>query len=76
MLEVYAAGLQMGLYMVVINWHLTAAEITYILENSHATAIFAEDRFADAAFARCGERGHPTHPQVRDRRAGCGWDVA
>ncbi len=59
MLEVYAAGLQMGLYMVVINWHLTAAEITYILENSHATAIFAEDRFADAAFVAAESAGIP-----------------
>jgi long-chain acyl-CoA synthetase len=59
LIEVYAGGVQAGLYMVAINWHLTAAEIAYILENSGARAIFAEGRFAEAALAAATAAGIP-----------------
>ena len=42
------AALQTGLYMVPVNWHLTAAEIGYILRDSGAEAFVAHQRFAAA----------------------------
>ncbi|MFI5045685.1 MAG: AMP-binding protein [Acidimicrobiia bacterium] len=51
-LAVYAAAVQTGLYIVLVNWHLTADEIAYLLQNAGATALFAEpDHLAAAAAA-------------------------
>ncbi len=47
-LSVYLAATQIGLYVVPVNWHLSAPEIQYILENCQARAIFAHERFASA----------------------------
>src|SRR4051812_37730511 len=57
LLELYAAGVQTGLFVVVLNWHLTADEVRYILENSAAKVLVAEDRFADAAFGAADAAG-------------------
>ncbi|GGK59581.1 acyl-CoA synthetase [Nocardia camponoti] len=45
----YFAAYQAGLYIVAVNWHLTAPEIAYILQDSEASAFLASDRFADVA---------------------------
>src|SRR5207244_12211911 len=49
LVAVYFATLQTGLYLVPINWHLTAAEAAYLLRDSEAAAFIAHERFADAA---------------------------
>jgi long-chain acyl-CoA synthetase len=40
---------QIGAYQVPLNWHLTAAELAYLLSNSHSRALMADHRFASAA---------------------------
>lgn len=44
----YLAVLRLGCYLVPINTHFTAAEITHILEDSDAKALIAHSRFAPA----------------------------
>lgn len=64
MFEVYWAALRSGLYITVINHHLTAAETDYILVDSGADVLFAGADVADAvatsgdiaALARPGHR--------------------
>jgi long-chain acyl-CoA synthetase len=48
MLEAFLAATQAGWYIVPINWHLTAAEIGYILKDSGAKAVIATSRIAEA----------------------------
>jgi long-chain acyl-CoA synthetase len=43
------AAAQTGLYVVPVNWHLTAAEVAYILDDSGAGAFVAHERFAGVA---------------------------
>jgi long-chain acyl-CoA synthetase len=43
-LAVYLAGIQIGLYVVPINHHLSADEISHILEDSESRAIFTHAR--------------------------------
>src|SRR5262249_36182700 len=45
------AALETGLYVVPVNWHLTAAEVAYILGDSGAKAFVAHQRFAANATA-------------------------
>ncbi|MEV0076094.1 acyl-CoA synthetase [Nocardia neocaledoniensis] len=45
----YFAAYQAGLYIVAVNWHLTAPEIAYILGDSEASAFLASERFAATA---------------------------
>jgi long-chain acyl-CoA synthetase len=47
MLAVYLAAMQSGVYFVTLNYHLTAHEIAYILEDSGADAVVCSQRFAD-----------------------------
>lgn len=49
--EVYAAVLRGGFRLTPINWHLTAGEIGYIVDDCEAKAFFADARFAEAAHA-------------------------
>lgn len=51
LLAVYFAAYQTGLYIVAVNWHLAAPEISYILSDSDAGAFVAHQRFADTATA-------------------------
>jgi long-chain acyl-CoA synthetase len=51
------AALETGLYMVPVNWHLTAAEVGYILSDSGAAAFVAHERFATTARAAADEAG-------------------
>ncbi len=55
LVAVYFAAIQTGLYLVPLNWHLVAAEMVHILDDSEAKAFIADSRFADAAAAA---RGH------------------
>jgi len=48
-LAIFFAAIQTGLYAVPVNWHLTAAEVAYILGDSGASAFVAHERFADIA---------------------------
>jgi long-chain acyl-CoA synthetase len=56
-LTVYFAALETGLYVVPVNWHLTAPEVAYILGDSDASAFVAHEGFADAAIAAADEAG-------------------
>lgn len=49
MLRLYLAAMQSGLYLVTINYHLTAAEVQYLLEDSGAKALVCSVRVADVA---------------------------
>jgi long-chain acyl-CoA synthetase len=53
------AALQTGLYIVVVNWHLIAPEVAYILADSGAKAFLAHERFAEVAVAAADEAGIP-----------------
>ncbi|MEV6302357.1 acyl-CoA synthetase [Actinoplanes sp. NPDC051861] len=48
-LTAYFAAAQIGLHVVPLNWHLTAAELGYIVRDSGAKAFVAHERFAEAA---------------------------
>ena len=45
--EVYEAVLRGGMRLTAINWHLTADEISYIVDDSDAAALIGDVRFAD-----------------------------
>ena len=45
--ELVLGAMQIGLYLVPINWHLTAHEIGYILENSEAKAVVCSPELTD-----------------------------
>lgn len=46
-LEAFAAASNLGLVVVPVNWHFSAEEIAYVLENSGATVVVADAEFAD-----------------------------
>mgnify|MGYP002682893663 CR=1 FL=1 len=46
LMEIYLAALQIGLYVTPVNWHLTAAEAGYIVENCDARVFVASNRLA------------------------------
>jgi long-chain acyl-CoA synthetase len=50
-LQLYLACLQSGWYLVPINFHLVAPEISYIVDNSDARILVAHERFAEV----CGD---------------------
>jgi long-chain acyl-CoA synthetase len=56
-LEAFAAGSNIGLVMVPVNWHFSADEIAYVLENSGATIIVADAEFGAAVSAAAAEAG-------------------
>ena len=47
--EITQALSHTGVLYVPINWHFTASEIEYVLDDSGATALFADHEFADLA---------------------------
>jgi long-chain acyl-CoA synthetase len=47
--EVFAGCLRGGIRLTTINWHLTAEEAAYIIDNCEAKAFIADARFAPAA---------------------------
>ena len=61
MLALYLAAMQSGLYLVTVNYHLTASEIAYILEDSGAGAVVCSERVArvvEEAVAAAGTGAH------------------
>jgi long-chain acyl-CoA synthetase len=56
-LALFFAAAQTGLYVVPVNWHLTAAEVAYILSDSGAGAFVAHERFAGVATAAADTAG-------------------
>ena len=54
-LETVAAARRAGLRLTTVNWHLTADEAGYIVDDCEATAFVADERFAHAEmWARMG----------------------
>ncbi|WIN00440.1 acyl-CoA synthetase [Actinoplanes oblitus] len=66
LLAVEFATLQTGLYSVPLNWHLTAAEIAYIVRDSGAKVFVAHERFAATATAAAAEPGVPAPTGVAE----------
>lgn len=50
-LEAYYAALRSGLRITPINWHLTADEVSYIVNDSEARVFVADERFSETARA-------------------------
>lgn len=48
-----------GLYLVPVNWHLTAAEVRYILADSAASVLIASADLAEAALGALGGKARP-----------------
>jgi long-chain acyl-CoA synthetase len=59
-IELYLAAMQAGWYIVPINYHLTAGEISYILTDSEAKAFVGHERLAEACKAAAEEAGFPS----------------
>jgi long-chain acyl-CoA synthetase len=47
--ELMSAAAHSGLRYVLVNWHWTAEELRYVLDDSGAAVLFSEDRFAEVA---------------------------
>ncbi|TCJ95673.1 acyl-CoA synthetase [Nocardia alba] len=62
--EVYWAALRSGLYITAVNWHLTPAEISYIVDDCGARALIVS-----AALAATAEQLTAQTPQVQTRLA-------
>ncbi|MDI6097385.1 acyl-CoA synthetase [Actinoplanes sp. NEAU-A12] len=58
-LTAYYAAVQIGLHVVPLNWHLTAAELGYILRDSGARAFLSHARFTDLARDAAAEAALP-----------------
>jgi long-chain acyl-CoA synthetase len=50
-IEVFMAALRCGIRLTPINWHLTAEEVAYIIDDCDAKFFITEARFADVANA-------------------------
>jgi long-chain acyl-CoA synthetase len=50
-IEVYAANMRSGLRLTPLNWHLSPAEVAYIVSDCKAKALIAHADFATAALA-------------------------
>jgi long-chain acyl-CoA synthetase len=57
--ELYLTALQAGWYLTPINWHFTAPEAAYIVQDCGAKAFFVDERFADLGVATADEAGVP-----------------
>jgi len=55
--ELALAVFQAGIYLVPVNWHLTAPEIAYILKDCGAKALFCSPTMAPICAAACDEAG-------------------
>jgi long-chain acyl-CoA synthetase len=58
--EVFLSAMQLGLYYTPINYHSTAEEIAYILEDSEAVALFVSEDCAEVAGIAAEKVGLPT----------------
>ncbi len=59
MIEVLLAAHQAGWYITPINWHLTAGEVAYILEDCDAAAVIATPRIGDVVTTAVNEIDFP-----------------
>jgi long-chain acyl-CoA synthetase len=55
----YFATQQSGLYLTPVNYHLTAAEVSYQLADSGSVLLVADERFADVARWAAADAGIP-----------------
>ncbi|MGL4304580.1 MAG: acyl-CoA synthetase [Mycobacteriaceae bacterium] len=60
-LAVYFAAMQIGLYVVAVNWHLTGTEVAYILNDSEAKAFITDQEFAETAASAVAVSGLDAH---------------
>jgi long-chain acyl-CoA synthetase len=60
-LAVTWAAQRSGLYFTPINWHLTADEAAYILDDCGATVLFASERVRELAETIIAKRERPLH---------------
>ena len=59
LIELYLAVAQAGMYLVPVNWHLTAPEIAYIVADSEAKVFVAHERFAETCAKAAEEAAVP-----------------
>jgi long-chain acyl-CoA synthetase len=57
--ELYLAALQAGWYLTPINWHFTAPEAAYIVQDCGAKAFFVDESFASLGTATADQAGLP-----------------
>src|SRR5580765_7569453 len=57
MVELVLGATQIGLYVTPINYHLTAPEVAYIVDNSEAKIFVTDERYADVARKAVDEIG-------------------
>src|SRR5262245_8888839 len=53
--ELMVAGIQAGVWLTPINWHLTRDEIAYVIADSGARVLFVNETYAALARELCGE---------------------
>ena len=72
-LELALAAMQTGLYLLPINWHLTAPEVAHILTDSGAAVLLADERLGSVAVAAADEaKLHPARRLAVGAIAGFG----
>ncbi|MFD0210893.1 AMP-binding protein [Streptomyces hirsutus] len=59
MVVLYLAAMQSGLYLVTVNYHLTAPEIAYILEDCDARVVVCSDRVEETVATAADPLGLP-----------------
>src|ERR1700755_2208736 len=64
-LALFMAATQAGMYLVPINWHLTAPEIAYVLQDSNAKIFIGSGRLAQT----CRDAAHLAEVPVSGRFA-------
>jgi len=57
--ELYLAALQAGWYLTPINWHFTAPEAAYIVQDCGAKAFFVHEQFAELGTETADQAGVP-----------------
>jgi long-chain acyl-CoA synthetase len=58
LLDLLLAAQQSGTWLTAINWHLTAPEVTYILEDSAASILFTDPEHEAVARQAAADAGH------------------
>ncbi len=58
-LEIFFGAQQLGVYLVCINYHLTASEVAYIVGDSQAKLLIVHERFSEVAIAAAAELALP-----------------
>jgi len=56
-LEIMSAAAHSGLRYVLVNWHWTADELAYVLDDSRARVLFSDAAFAEVAAKAAGTAG-------------------